>query len=613
MKLQPRPLLKTFPTVKKLSLFAALFVSLSAAIFFATRERMSRAPRGFVTTRGARFIVDDETFRFTGANVAVMFRDEDRARMPDTLQEAAREGLGVIRVWASGEGGEDSSVKSVGGDARDWPRKHPFRFSPGQWNEEAFVFLDKVIAEARRNNLRVQLCLTNWWRDTGGVTQYLRWVGVNDAADDTKPFGINVERAMLFYTNEDARKLYREHVERIVTRRNSITGVLYRDDPTIMGYELMNEAQAATGRWQERRAWIAEMSGYIKSLDPYHLIAPGTWGYRTSWERREWLLDHQLPNIDYCDVHNYPRDDLDSFVDSPASLREFIENRASAAFSIKKPLVFGEFGMGPEGYQGFSEIEWFRAYFDAARESGIGGALYWILTPDAQRGYGISYTTPRDEQLRAEIHRASELFVEHRDDAPPARVLDFDRHLIPRQFAFTRAANDPLIQPEVSVIKTSNGVINLYRFKPESAAKARFEKMGGGEGYIWGYGVGFVEYIVPAREGFRNVKSVVVRAHIQPVLPPDAPAQLRQTRVTLIINGTDCGSRLIPVEQPPNALVQEWNVDSLLVRLSASRGKPLSVRFVVRVDADRPFGLNISNWPEGYNAHDSKPVEVEVR
>ena len=73
------------------------------------------------------------------------------------------------------------------------------------------------------------------------------------------------------------------------------------DDPTIMGYELMNEAQAPTGRWAERRAWVAEMSAYIKSLDPNHLVAPGTWGYRTSWERREWLEEHQIPTIDYCD------------------------------------------------------------------------------------------------------------------------------------------------------------------------------------------------------------------------------------------------------------------------------------------------------------------------
>ncbi len=110
------------------------------------------------------------------------------------------------------------------------------------------------------------------------------------------PFGINNERAMLFYTNPEARRLYREHIEKVVTRRNTITGVLYRDDPTIFGWELMNEAQVITGRWAERRAWIAEMSEYIKSLDPNHMVTPGAWGYRSAAERREWLADQQFAN-----------------------------------------------------------------------------------------------------------------------------------------------------------------------------------------------------------------------------------------------------------------------------------------------------------------------------
>src|SRR6185436_12199011 len=146
--------------------------------------------------------------------------------------------------------------------------------------------------------------------------------GVTGADDDKQPFGINFELAMQFYSNPTTRRLYREHLEKVANRRNTITGQLYRDDTAIFGYELMNEAQCLTGRWEERRAWFAEMSAHLKSLDPNHLIAPGDWGYRSAAERREWIKDHALPNIDYCDVHNYPRDDHDSFVDSPQALGE---------------------------------------------------------------------------------------------------------------------------------------------------------------------------------------------------------------------------------------------------------------------------------------------------
>jgi len=356
---------------------AASWLIASAAVLFllSSCDRVSRRARPqFVATEGTRFVVDGKPFRFVGANVAVMYRDDDRARMPETLARAAQLGIKVVRVWASGEGGPND-VQPIA-DFADWPRNHSFRVKPGEWNEAEFVFLDRVIAEAARQGMRVQLCLANWWRDTGGVTQYLRWAGINGADDDSYPFGINNKKAMQFYTNETARQLYREHIEKIATRRNSITGILYRDDSSIFGYELINEAQCLTGRWAERRQWLAEMSAFLKSLDPDHLIAPGDWGYRSAAERREWLLDHNLPNIDYCDVHIYPREDKDSFVISPKALGEFIENRVAAACSINRPLVLGEFGVSVNGYEGVSQMEWFRGYFEAAASDGAAAAMF---------------------------------------------------------------------------------------------------------------------------------------------------------------------------------------------------------------------------------------------
>ncbi|MGH9961199.1 MAG: cellulase family glycosylhydrolase, partial [Pyrinomonadaceae bacterium] len=445
------------------------------------------------------------------------------------------------RVWAFGEGGPNDVGPLA--DFEDWPRTHPFRWSPGQWNEESLVHLDRVIAEARQNNLLVKLCLTNWWRDTGGVTQYLRWAGINDAADERFRYGINPDRAMLFYTNETTRRLYREHLEKLATRRNTVTGVLYKDDSTIFGWELMNEAQAVTGRWHERRAWIAEMSAYLRSLDPNHLITPGVWGYRSAAERREWLADHRLPHIDYSDVHNYPRDDRNSFVDSPTALKEFIENRAVAAFSVGKPLVFGEFGMGVDGFNGFSQAEWFRAFFDGNLRSGAAGAMFWILTPDPRRGYGVTYTDQRDQAVLAEVAKASNSFNALAAADPPERLTLAERHLVPRQFVWTREANDPATAP-LMIVREDKSI--LYRFKPGMATSARFEKLGNGPGFLWGYGAGFFEYVVPERADRRRVSHLIVRAHIQPVLPIDARPADMKTRVTLFVNGANWGSRLIP-------------------------------------------------------------------
>jgi mannan endo-1,4-beta-mannosidase len=594
---------------KRLLPIAALAVVVSAAFFFLrgpSREASLRPGKGFVSVKQSRFLIDGEPFRFVGANAAVMYRDEDRAAMPETLRQASQAGMRVVRVWAFGEGGP-GDIEPLA-DFADWPRTHPFRWAPGQWNEESFVHLDHVLAEAQRNNLRVQLCLTNWWRDTGGVTQYLRWAGINDAADTRFPFGINPERAMLFYTNETTRRLYREHLEKVVTRRNTVTGAFYRDDPTILGWELMNEAQAVTGRWHERRAWFAEMSSYLKSLDANHLITPGAWGYRTAAERREWLADHRLATIDYCDVHNYPREDTNSFVDSPEALREFIDNRAAAALSLSKPLVLGEFGIGPGGYNGISQRDWFRGFFAANLRAGVAGAMFWIFTPDPNRGFGITYTTARDQLVLAEIKNAAVGFAALRAAGPPERLQDPGRHLIPRQFTWSRGAAE---SPRM-ILREDRSI--LYGFKPEQASRVRFEKTGSGPGYLWGYGMGSVEYLIPERADRRRVSQIIVRAHVQPVPPVDArPADIK-TRVTLFVNDADCGSRLVSLGPEAEPLIQEWLVDSFSLRLRAMRGLPLTIRFAVTPDADWPYGINISNWPEGYdNVRDARPVEVEIR
>lgn len=597
----------------KVILIAALALLSGAAILFGARgdrvtsRRLARP--GFVATKDGRFAIDSRPFRFVGANIAVVYGDDERESMPEILRETSALGMRVVRVWAFGES-DPYNGPNTGSPKDEWLRRHSFRRGPEAWNEEAFVNIDRIIAEAARNHLYVQICLGNWWRDTGGVVRYLEWAGIPDAADNSAPFGINKERAMLFYTNEETRRLYRLHVEKIVARRNTVTGVLYRDDPTIMSYELMNEAQAPTGRTAERRAWVAEMSAYVRSLDPYHLITPGTWGYRTSWERREWIAEHRLPDIDFADVHNYPRDDADSFVTSPSSLRAFMDNRIAAAYSIGKPLVIGEFGIGINGHNAITRTQWINSFLDDAATRGVSGAILWILTRDEKRDYGITFGSPRDEATRAAIRRTAQLMDSLQSRSVPSELRDDSRHLVPHQFAFERLSTDPEVVPETTWV--GDRVI-IYRFKAEQMLSARFERLANGRGFFWGQGVGQVDYQVPVRNSWKRVGSVIVRARLQPVLPFDANGRVKSSRITLFINGQNCGSKLVPVEEPKQVLIQEWRVDNWVVRMDAMRGYELRIRFAVTADVDQPFGVNISSWPEEYQTTAKTPVEVEVR
>lgn len=590
-------------------IFALLLLFAALVVFVAVQEDAppgSNKTQGFVRARESEFVIGNESFRFVAANVAVVYGETERERMPETLANVNAAGVRVVRVWAHGEW---DAAASEGRAPNDWLRAGAFRDGRDGWNEAAFVHLDRTLAEAARQNLRVQLCLANWWRDTGGVVQYLAWAGDGSAANAKLPFGIDYAKAMNFYTNEEARRLYREHVSRIVTRRNTVTGMLYADDPTIFAYELINEAQSLPGRDGERRVWVDEMSRYVKSLDANHLVTPGVWGYRTARERREWIADHKLPAIDFCDVHLYPRDDADSFADTPERMREFIENRMAAALLLRKPLVFGEWGMVGEGFGGVTQPAWFRSYFADAAQTGVAGASFWIVTSDPEREYGVVFDGARDADVRDEIKRGATLFAAMEGTRPNRELFETDSFLVPHTENFTQT-NATLTLPSVS---QETDATHLYRFAPESLTRARFERLGGGAGYVWGTGIGEFEFVVPPRDAWQRVGEIIIRAHLQPVIPADATDEIKGSRVTLFINDVDCGARLVTPTQGASIALQEWRITNLSTRLAAATGRPLTLRFAVTHDADLPYGLNISNFPAGYNAGETKPLEVEVR
>jgi hypothetical protein len=110
---------------KPLAIAALAIVASAAVLFLLDPGRLNESPHDkFVRQKRGRFLLNGKPFRFVGANVALMYRDEDRQSMPDTLREAASSGIKVIRVWAFGEGGPND-VKPIA-DFADWPRNHPF-------------------------------------------------------------------------------------------------------------------------------------------------------------------------------------------------------------------------------------------------------------------------------------------------------------------------------------------------------------------------------------------------------------------------------------------------------------------------------------------------------
>ena len=66
--------------------------------------------------------------------------------------------------------------------------------------------------------------------------------------EEVKDF--EIRRHALFYTDAGARALYRQNVRQALLRRNSVNGRVYRDDPTIMAWGLLNEPRCEA--WKVR-------------------------------------------------------------------------------------------------------------------------------------------------------------------------------------------------------------------------------------------------------------------------------------------------------------------------------------------------------------------------
>lgn len=49
--------------------------------------------------------------------------------------------------------------------------------------------------------------------------------------------------SLQFYTIPEAQKLYRAHIDKVLNRYNTVTGVKYSEDPTVLAWELANEPQ----------------------------------------------------------------------------------------------------------------------------------------------------------------------------------------------------------------------------------------------------------------------------------------------------------------------------------------------------------------------------------
>ncbi|MBW0525417.1 hypothetical protein O181_065132, partial [Austropuccinia psidii MF-1] len=143
---------------------------------------------------------------------------------------------------------------------------------------------------------------------------------------------------------------FRNHIHTVINRVNTFTGVAYKDDPTIMTWELANEPQ------DPPLSWITDTSAYIKSLAPKQLVTAGFEGKTGEW----WFKRVHAPDsIDYACGHLWvqnwgyydPLDSSDKSLEIAQNYADgFLKNLSQWAIDLRKPVVLEEFGMARDNW-----------------------------------------------------------------------------------------------------------------------------------------------------------------------------------------------------------------------------------------------------------------------
>ncbi|TQD81945.1 hypothetical protein C1H46_032492 [Malus baccata] len=350
------------------------------------------AEDGFVKTRGVQLVLNGVPYYGNGFNAYwLMYMATDpseREKVSSAFREATKNGLTIARTWAFADGGYRA-----------------LQTSPGSYDEKTFQGLDFVIAEAKKNGIKVMLSLVNNYDDFGGKKQYVEWA---------RSQGQSLSSEDDFFTNSVVKGFYKNHIKTVLTRINTLTGVAYKDEPTIMAWELMNEPRCTSDpSGKTIQAWITEMASYLKSIDGNHLLEVGLEGFYGPSNPKtnpnyyqigtDFLANNQIPGIDFATVHSYPDQWLNgsSYEDQVSFLNSWVNDHIHDAQNIlKKPVLFAEFGrsLKESGYTINQRDRIFTTVYSGIYSSARGGGpavggLFWQLLAQGmdsfQDGYGV--------------------------------------------------------------------------------------------------------------------------------------------------------------------------------------------------------------------------------
>lgn len=266
---------------------AMTLTALPVSVFLISTDAEAGVPNGFAYTQGTRFMLDGSPFYYAGTNCYYLTFKSQEA-VDSVFKDAEAMGLKVIRVW----GNLDVGVKTGTTDSEGKPVFTNNNDGPGEKDGIYFQYFDKdlgkpvinegkdglqkldyALYKAEKHGIKLLITFTNYWDAFGGMGQYVKWA---------QELGISGLKKDDFYTNETLKGWYKDYVNGLLNHTNPYTGRKLKDEPSVFAWELANEPRCNTDAQCKDNIlynWAKEMSEYVKSVDPNHMVALGDEGF----------------------------------------------------------------------------------------------------------------------------------------------------------------------------------------------------------------------------------------------------------------------------------------------------------------------------------------------
>ncbi len=343
--------------------------------------------QNFIYAKNEKFYRGDSVFSFLGFSAYYLqwiASDSSKKYLVDKVFRTASEnGVKVIRTWGFNSNNDSSTASCI-------------RYSPYGLKENGLRALDYIIYKAKQYDVYLILTIENNFNDFGGIKQYTEW-----ADRYIKPItGITYSHED-FFTDDSMKCWYKYYMRSILDRVNTYTGTVYKDEPDIFSFELVNEAENDGGSTEVIRDWYSEMADYFKLIDHNHLVTTGETGYDNhkedysdselfynnirflfnGYKGSSFAENSSISNIDYSSFHLYP----ENWGCEPLAGNTWINDHTRLSDSFGKPSLLGEFGVINERMTNY------KIYLETIRDTPSRSALIWQYVPEELMNIADSY------------------------------------------------------------------------------------------------------------------------------------------------------------------------------------------------------------------------------